>query len=237
MKKSKMKKKALVLHVISLLLLMACSGNVRTKYGQTEEPAQLNDEVVVEINESTFPDDAFRTFLLSKEYGSDGKLTQNELSSISQLLVSIKKIESLKGVEHFTSLKKLDCSMNKLTSLDVSNLHNLETLSCYNNNLTELNLANNSKLEILYCGQNKLTTLDVSENPCITLISFEDNSIKGDAMDRLIQSLPKASTSSTYYFTICGHDSEQETNKWTKKQLGDVRAKGWTPYNMKGEEL
>lgn len=232
-----MKKKTLVLHVISSLFLMACSGNVKTKSERTEEPAQVNDEVVVEINESTFPDDAFRTFLLSKEYGSDGKLTRNELSSINQLLVNIKKIESLKGIEHFTSLKKLDCSMNNLTSLDISNLQNLETLSCYNNNLTELNLANNSKLEILYCGQNKLTTLDVSKNPSITLVSFEENSIKGDAMDRLIQSLPKASTSSTYYFTICGHDNEQETNKWTKKQLSDVRAKGWTPYNMKGEEL
>lgn len=232
-----MRKLVLLSQAFSLFFLVACSGNTKTTSDQTEESSQENDQVVVKINETTFPDDAFRSIILSKDYGSDGILTKSELDNVKKLLVGINKIENLKGIEYFTALEQLDCSMNKLTNLDISSLHQLETLSCYNNSLTKLDLSNNTNLKILYCGQNKLSKLDVSHCPQITLVSIVECQIKGDAMDELIQSLPKANTSSIYYFICCGHERRQETNKWTNKQLKEVRAKGWTPYDMRGKEL
>ena len=223
---------------VLLLVLTACtSGNMKTSNEKTEEQEQVSDQVVVEINETTFPDNAFRFFLQSKDYGADCKLTKGELDNVKELLLPMKDIQDLKGIEYFSSIVKLDCSMNKLTSLDVSNLSQLATLQCYDNKLTTLDLTNNSKLEIIYCGQNKLKSINVPNTPSLILVSFEENQIESKAMDNIIKQLPNASSSKIHYFTICGHDKQKETNKWTKKQLNDVRAKGWTPYNMKGEEL
>lgn len=220
-----------------LLLLSACSGNTKTANEQAEEQAMAGDQVVVEINETTFPDNAFRSFLLSKDYGADGKLSKEELDNVKELLLPMRDIQDLKGIEYFTSIVKLDCSMNKLTSLDVSNLSQLARLQCYENNLTILDLTKNSKLEIAYCDRNKLNSLSVPNTPSLILVSFSENQIKGEALDILIEELPNASSSDIHYFTICGEDKQKEKNKWTKKQLNSVRAKGWTPYNMKGEEL
>jgi hypothetical protein len=220
-----------------LLLLTACSANTKTTNEQTEDQAQISDQVVVEINETTFPDSAFRSFLQSNDYGADGKLTKAELDNVRELLLPMRDIRDLKGIEFFTSIEKLDCSMNKLTSLDVSNLSQLARLQCYDNNLTELDLTNNTKLEIVYCDQNKLNSLSIPNTPSLILVSFSQNQMKGEALDKLIKELPNANSSEIHYFTICGEDIQKENNKWTKKQLSNVRAKGWTPYNMKGEEL
>lgn len=220
-----------------LLLLSACSGNTKTANEQAEEQVMASDQVVVEINETTFPDNAFRSFLLSKDYGADGKITKEELNDVKELILPMGDIQDLKGIEYFTSIVKLNCSMNKLTSLDVSCLSQLATLQCYDNNLTTLDLKNNTKLEIVYCGQNKLKSINVPNTPSLILVSFEENQIKDEALDKLIDGLPIASSSNIHYFTICGHDIQKEKNKWTKKQLSNVREKGWTPYNMKGEEL
>ena len=217
-----------------LLLFSACSGNTKTTNDQAEDQPQAS---VVEINETTFPDNAFRSFLLSKDYGADGKLSKEELDNVKELMLPMRDIQDLKGIEYFTSIEKLDCSMNKLTSLDVSNLSQLARLQCYENNLTTLDLTKNSNLEIAYCDRNKLNSLSVPNTPSLILVSFSENHIKGEALDKLIEELPNASSSDIHYFTICGEDKQKEKNKWTKKQLNSVRAKGWTPYNMKGEEL
>ena len=63
---------------------------------------------------------------MSKDYDSDGLLTRSELYNVKKLLVGIKGIESLKGIEYFTALEQLNCSINKLPNLDVSSLHQLE---------------------------------------------------------------------------------------------------------------
>ena len=52
----------------------------------------------IQINATNFPDDNFRSFLLSQSYGSDGKLKKSEISSITQIDVSNKNIASLQGI-------------------------------------------------------------------------------------------------------------------------------------------
>ena len=118
----------------------------------------------VVINSSNFPDANFRSYLLSQNYGTDGVLTNAEIADIGYIYLLFENIENLKGIEFFTSLTYLDCSGNKLSSLDVSNNTRLLTLYCDNNQLTTINVSGCSALNRFTCGHNQLNTLDLSKN-------------------------------------------------------------------------
>ena len=64
----------------------------------------------------------------------------------------------------FRNLETLNCSNNKITSLDVSNNPKLTSLSCRNNQLSSLDVSSNPALTDLYCDYNQLTSLDVTNN-------------------------------------------------------------------------
>ncbi|CAI2181163.1 20291_t:CDS:2, partial [Funneliformis geosporum] len=76
--------------------------------------------------------------------------------------------QDLKGLlklEGFTSLKKLDCSKNQLTNLDLKSLTNLKHLNCSFNLFTSVNflkqLPNFKDLEVLNISDNNLSTNDL----------------------------------------------------------------------------
>lgn len=125
----------------------------------------------VAINATNFPDAFFRNFVSSKSIDTDrdGYLNPTEIAAVTTMFVNDQSITNLKGVEHFTALTKLNCSYNRLTSLDLSHNTELSTLYCYNNPLTSLDLSNNTALGALHCYNNQ---------------------IKGDKMQVLVNSLP-----------------------------------------------
>lgn len=156
----------------------------------------------VDINETNFPDQIFRGWLLDKGnlngMGADGVLTSGELAQITVLDLSGLGIGDLTGISHFTALERLNVNNNRLTSLDVSKNTRLTSLycatnalghldvtgcpelvdlNCERNRLTELNLAGNPKLVQLYCRHNSLTQLDVSRNLKLVFIETFDNSL------------------------------------------------------------
>lgn len=156
----------------------------------------------VDINETNFPDQIFRGWLLDKGnlngMGADGVLTSGELAQITVLDLSGLGIGDLTGISHFTVLERLNVNNNRLTSLDVSKNTRLTSLycatnalghldvtgcpelvdlNCERNRLTELNLACNPKLVQLYCRHNSLTQLDVSRNLELVFIETFDNSL------------------------------------------------------------
>ena len=129
----------------------------------------------VEINETNFPDEKFRSYLLSQDYGWDEKLTDSEIAGLRMMSVWGKGIQSLQGIEYFTALLKLDCYDNQLTSLDVSKNTALIELDCYKNQLTSLDVSGCTALTGLNCSSNQLTSLDVSKNTALkTLYSFDN---------------------------------------------------------------
>jgi len=134
-----------------------------------------NDGVV--INETNFPDENFRNFLLSESYGTDGMLTGAEISEIDYIDVSDMGIKSLKGIEYFSALMYLWCDENQLTEIDVSKNTALAEFSCYNNQLKTLDISNNTALDYLDCGLNQLTALDVSKNTALTGLSCDYNQL------------------------------------------------------------
>ena len=133
-------------------------------------PVYLDDRIV--------PDDTFREYLL-KQFDKDhnGTLYPAERYAVTEIDVNDKNITSLKGIEFFPNLKKLDCGHNRLTSLDVSKNTELTYLKCSYNRLTELDVSKNTELTYLDCGYNRLTELDVSQNTKLTALYFVSNKI------------------------------------------------------------
>ena len=120
----------------------------------------------VKIDDKNFPDPTFRDYVSQNFDKShhDGKLSQNELDDVKEIGINNTSVTSLQGIEYFKNLDYLDCSKNKITSLDVSKNINLCMLDCSINNLTSLKLGNNTNLRMLHCSGNQLTSLDLSGN-------------------------------------------------------------------------
>lgn len=128
-------------------------------------PQQLMAGDVV-INETTFPDENFRNWVLAQDYGQDGVLTEEEISMIDTIKVSRRNIYNLTGIEHFTALKYLDCNENELLTLSLSKNTELTTLWCWKNALWLLDVSKNTALKMIHFIVKNLT--DDNEQNIIT---------------------------------------------------------------------
>ena len=119
----------------------------------------------VEINETTFPDAKFRSFVKENlDKNKDNILDAGEIAAVKMIEANNMGIKSLEGVGFFTALETLKCWDNELTGLDLSKNTALKDLQCSNSKLQSLDLSQNPNLTKLYCGENPLTTLDLSKN-------------------------------------------------------------------------
>lgn len=123
----------------------------------------------IEINATNFPDATFKTYVATFDTDSSGSLSQAEIAAVTEIEVRRQNINSLKGIEYFTSLEELECSGNYLEELDVSALTRLKTLECSDNPLIEsLDVSYNKELVKLYCEnhfrQGSLSRLIFGEN-------------------------------------------------------------------------
>ncbi len=73
------------------------------------------------------------------------------------------------------NLNLLHCSVNKISTLNLSNLDDLVDLRCSRNSLSTLDLSNNTKIEVLECYQNHLQSLDVTKLTELCKIPGTDN--------------------------------------------------------------
>ena len=126
-----------------LAATLVCGASVLTACSSNEDnPVQ--PELKTNIDETKFPDDNFRNYLLEQDYGKDGVLTEAEIRNITVMDVSEKDIKSLKlttlDVSKNTALKKLNCGFNELTTLDVSKNTALNVLTCCGNQISGQNM-------------------------------------------------------------------------------------------------
>ena len=141
------------------------------------------------IDQSHFPDDAFRDYLLHY-YGDyivgDNLVSRDRIESLTHfagyydangnyIWFHKLKYSSLQGIEHFSNLESLPLSNNNLTSLDVSQNKKLKTLYVDLNSLTSLNVSGCDALEVLWCGNNDLSSLDVSNCPNLYILQCDFN--------------------------------------------------------------
>ena len=142
----------------------------------------------IDIDMDTFPDDDFQLYVeYAFDTDRDGKLSDAERRVVKEINIGeyseyklgleYNNAVSLKGIEYFPNLEKLDCSENSIEKLDVSKLKNLKELRCNNNLIRKLNVKNNSKLKLLYCAGNKLKGIDLSKNINLLEFSARENKI------------------------------------------------------------
>ncbi len=126
----------------------------------------------VVIDESHFPDEVFREYVKDFDADGNGSLNEEEIQSVSLIVVYDAGVKDLKGVEYFTALTELNCSFNQLTSLDVSRNTALKGLYCQGNEeLDALDISHNTELQYLDCGWSKIKTLDTSRCPSLSSYS------------------------------------------------------------------
>jgi len=199
------------------------------------------------------PDANFEGALINLGYDTgtpDGSVPTANISGVTNLYIAYKFISDLTGIEDFAALDTLQCQLNLLTSLnvtqntaltyftcfnnlltnlDVSNNTALGTLSCGNNQLTSLDVSNNTALATLQCGNNQLTSLDVSNNTALATLYCSDN---------LLTSLDVSNNTALYYGLDCANnlltslDVSNNTSLWyvecNNNQLTSLNVNGAT---------
>lgn len=144
------------------------TGGSNPDYSNVLSIPRMPKEDEVAINETNFPDKAFREYVKD---GFDRNPTDGVLS-VSELQRKIKMepsgnltIKSLKGIEYFTALEMLYCWGISIESLDVTNNKKLTFINCRDNQkLTSLNITGLESLEALAFDSTAIKELDIRSN-------------------------------------------------------------------------
>ncbi|GAA4955643.1 hypothetical protein GCM10023314_31740 [Algibacter agarivorans] len=140
------------------------------------------------------PDDNFEDYLETNGLGDDiannNFVLTARINNLSTLNVSGNTIDNLTGIEDFKDLEILDCSDNRLNTLNVSSNGNLTNINCSNNILPSLDLSANTPLLVLNCSaqmpfvdtqdaSNNYTfdTLNVTSNTVLTILNCSNNAL------------------------------------------------------------
>lgn len=136
----------------------------------------------VAIDKANFPDDTFRKYVkdnLDRDNPKDGVLSQDEISKITNIeITNNSNVKSLKGIEHFTALMRLNCYNTGIDSLDVSKNTALEFLDCSRTGIGTLVVSNNPNLKFLVCNDTRIGSLDISNNTDLTTLGCYNTGIQ-----------------------------------------------------------
>ena len=96
----------------------------------------------VRINAASFPDEAFRQWVLTNaDTNGDQCLDSSEIAAVTSINISQNQtIQSVSGIEYFTALEQLNCSYTNLRELDLSANMHLNNLSAISTCLIALSL-------------------------------------------------------------------------------------------------
>jgi hypothetical protein len=111
--------------------------------------------------------------------GARDAIHASDVAGVTSLNVGKKGITSLAGLEYFTSLTKLDCSHNELTSLPPLP-DALTVLGCKGNQLTSLPTLPDA-LTVLSCYSNRLTSIALNANANYESIDVSNNNLPSTA--------------------------------------------------------
>lgn len=111
----------------------------------------------------TFADPAFEAYCLENfDIDHDGRISRYEAQRVLRMDCSDRGIAHMWEIGEFSRLERLDCSRNRIASLDLDGLRGLLELNCADNALTRLDLKAAGALRLLDCSGNELVTLDLT---------------------------------------------------------------------------
>ena len=125
------------------------------------------------------PDPTFKAALVNSSINTnmDTEIQVSEANSHTGLLQLVNQftIADLTGIEEFTQITELNCAVNQITNLDLSNNLQLTSVTAYGNLITSVDFGTNSNIELLNINVNELTSLDVSAQSNMTSFSCSMN--------------------------------------------------------------
>ncbi len=149
-----------------------------------------NESYSVSINKENFPDKNFREFVCAYDLDKDGILSEEETSCITEIDLSHKQVENMKGLEYFPNLVSLNCMCTGISGkLDITELglYKLKSLNCSQTLIKEL--SGIEKLEELDCSGCDIEVLDVRKAKNLKMFNCEGSrylkSLRVDGLDKL----------------------------------------------------
>ena len=182
----------------------------------------------VPIDEEHFPDAVFRNIVDDYDDDGNGSLSVEECGNVTGLSVDYyhQGLASLEGIRYFYALASLDCSGNRLTSLDVSGLTALTNLECDRNRLTSLDVSGLTALTNLECDRNRLTSLDVSGLTSLTYLNCVANQLASlDVSGLTALTNLDCSSNQLTSLDVSGLTSSEE------RRVGKECRSRWAPYH------
>ena len=167
---------------------------------------------------------------LTKLDCNNNQLTSLDLSGcafLTRLVCSENPLTSI-NLSNCKSLTEFLWTYGELVSLDMSSCSNLTVLGCNSNQLTSLNVSGCTALTRLDCDSNQLTSLDVSGCTALKELNCCHNSIDGEAMTKLMNSLPNRHGMSSGDLIVVSR-SEGEGNLCRLFDVDIARGKNWYP--------
>ncbi len=181
MKKIKKKK-----YILLAVFLLICTSVVLHFSLAEEENDDVSNTTQIAIDDTNFPDENFRDVIKMYDKNNNSNLDSTELNSVLEMDIQRKNIKSLKGIEHFFNLRKLDASENALASLDLTEVKNLQ----------DVNLAN-QKIDVWVHQQYDYTIVRnaylhltdyLSSEKDVTNITHVEQFVLNDNLEELSQS-------------------------------------------------
>ena len=172
--------KKILLFALPIMVMCAVSCE------KEKEEVWTDDSPIIQFKDQNFlerllncPTDYYLDDSIDRN--ADGQISQKEASVVKRLNVATSSdtnyIRYIDEIKYFTALTELNCDLNRITSLDLSNNTALTRLSCMDNQLTSLDVRNNTALTSLTCSYNQLTSLDVSNNTALEYLSCYENQL------------------------------------------------------------
>ena len=161
-------------------------------------------------------DPAFEAYCLENyDLNGDGRFSRYEAERVVTVDCSGRGIESLGGIEYFTALRYLNCSGNRLTSLDVAPLLSLETLDCSQNTLFVLTLGMQRRLERLQCADNRIGGLDLAYTVSLTELDCSGNELTVLDISNCARRMEWVDVSRNDDLTLLYKDAAQQIDRLT----------------------
>lgn len=164
--------KKLLLILLPLAVVCGC-GKVELTENKGNDNPYIPDEPNIDPE-----DDIFLQFCIERfDTDGDGVVSQYEADKVRTITCSGMEIVKLTDIDKFSNLETLDCSGNKLASLDLSKNRHLTGVNCSRNSLRSLSVAGCKELRTLDCSYNSLSSLDLSSATALQSVDCSNNSL------------------------------------------------------------
>lgn len=164
---------------ISMLIILIVLGLTYLMPSEKVTTISIKNKTkMTATTDSGFADDNFYACVLESFGAESGTvLTDEQLSTITNINCYEKDINDTKGLEKLTSLQVLNLRNNNISSIDVSKNTSLQVLNLNSNNLTNIDISLLSDLQWLLLTDNNITNIDLTKNTKIQELELNKNKI------------------------------------------------------------